>query len=100
MLLQKTDKARAELAPGTRTLGLRERSVLLMADGNKPQATLDALFGGEGEHIVAHLLTSGYLAAVTPPDTPAPEAPEPTTTVTADRFDGRRSLATTRMFLF
>ncbi|MBC7380876.1 MAG: hypothetical protein H7346_26050 [Burkholderiaceae bacterium] len=31
MLLQKTEKARIDLRPGVRTLGLRERGVLLMA---------------------------------------------------------------------
>ena len=33
MLLQKTEKARLELLPGVRTLCLRERSLLLLADG-------------------------------------------------------------------
>ena len=33
MLLQKTEKARLELSPGVRTLSLRERSLLLLADG-------------------------------------------------------------------
>ena len=33
MLLLKTEKARQELAPGMRTLSLRERSLLLLAEG-------------------------------------------------------------------
>ena len=35
MLLEKTEKARAELRPGVRTLGQRERTVLLLADGTR-----------------------------------------------------------------
>jgi hypothetical protein len=56
MFLIKTEKARQELQPGRRTLGQRERALLLMADGRR--------------------------------------------SVSADSFDGKRSLATTRMFLF
>ena len=41
MLLQKTEKARLELSPGVRTLSLRERSLLLLADG-KPLSDLQA----------------------------------------------------------
>ncbi len=35
MRLQKTEKARLELQPGNRTLSLQERSLLLLADGQK-----------------------------------------------------------------
>ena len=45
MLLQKTDKARLELSPGVRTLSLRERSLLLLADG-KPLSDLQAMYNG------------------------------------------------------
>ena len=47
MLLQKTDKARQELSPGVRTLSLRERSLLLLADG-KPLSDLQAMYNGIG----------------------------------------------------
>nr|WP_315187411.1 hypothetical protein [uncultured Albidiferax sp.] len=86
----KTDKARAELQPGQRNLGQRERALLLLADGRKTALEMAAYLGHEGEALVLRLLRDGYLAqpvvAVQP--------------VAADPFDGKRSLATTRMFLF
>ncbi|PIF91630.1 hypothetical protein CLU86_2564 [Acidovorax sp. 62] len=75
MLLLKTDKARQELAPGMRTLSLRERSLLLLAEG-KPQAELQAMYNGGGAQIVEHLLNQGYLAPMAPT---APAAAAPTT---------------------
>ena len=111
MLLQRTDKARNELRPGMRTLGLRERSLLLLADGNKSLFDINAVMGGQAEPIVLDLVRRGYLEsaarmAETRP-TPAPvaaPAPAPTPAAppatAADSFEGKRSLATTRMFLF
>jgi len=64
MLLQKTDKARLELGPGMRTLGLRQRSLLLLADGRKSLADLGPMFAGEGERIVLDLVRQGYLEPV------------------------------------
>jgi hypothetical protein len=64
MLLQTTDKARDELGPGVRELGLRERSVLLLADGRKSLADLGPLFAGEGERIALDLVRRGYLEPV------------------------------------
>ena len=100
MLLQKTEKARTELRPGVRTLGQRERSLLLLADGNRSMLDFHPLFDGLGEQIVLSLVSQGYLEAVgnsvaaTPVATPAPQPlPEPGAT-------GKRSLAATRMFLF
>ena len=127
MKLQKTDKARAELQPGSRTLGQRERSLLLLADGHKTAHVVGAHLGDSGERLVLQLVRDGYLSQVTPPAlppakprvvrpvvlsvvprpaTPPPSlaigAPEPPVLrqVSADAFDGKRSLATTRMFLF
>lgn len=97
MLLQKTEKARTELRPGMRTLGQRERTLLLLADGNKSLLDLRGLFDGEGEQIALNLVRDGYLSfrgGAVKVDAPAP-AP-----VAADNFEGKRSLATTRMFLF
>jgi hypothetical protein len=65
MLLRPTPKARCELHPGVQTLTLRQRSVLLLADG-EPAGRLGRLFNGMGEQIVGDLLERGYLA-------PAPE---------------------------
>ena len=131
MRLQKTDRARAELKPGVRTLGQRERTLLLLADGSKSISDFRPLFAGDGEQIALQLLRDGFLEAHPAggkttsfvPSRPAPLAvvaprpvaaataarqreafPSPETTqaiqVSADSFDGKRSLATTRMFLF
>ncbi len=68
MLLQRTDKARHELGPGMRTLGLRERSLLLLADGRKSLGDLAPMFAGQAEHIVLDLVRQGYLEPVSGPD--------------------------------
>lgn len=100
MYLQKTEKARSELRPGVRTLGQRERTFLLLADGRKTLGDLRPMFEGHGEQIALNLIREGYLeqvgAQAAPPPVAAP-APPP---AAADPFEGRRSLATTRMFLF
>jgi hypothetical protein len=119
MQLHKTDRARAELKPGVRTLGQRERTLLLMADGSKSAQDFRPLFDGDGEAIALRLLREGFLeahpgklstpaaaSAPAPAITPAQlqNFPSPETTqairVAADQFEGKRSLATTRMFLF
>ena len=61
MRLQKTDKAKTELQPGIRTLGQRQRTLLLMADGHKTLAELGSLFGGDGTRIALQLLEDGFL---------------------------------------
>ena len=134
MQLHKTHRARAELQSGVRTLGQRERTLLLLADGNRSARDFRPLFDGGGEEMALRLLREGFLeilpaskavppaspppvtatphlaarlaAVVTtrltpPPAQPAPAtlSPEPPQT-SADPFDGKRSLATTRMFLF
>lgn len=119
MQLHKTDRARAELKPGVRTLGQRERTLLLMADGSKSAIDFKLLFNGDGEHIALQLLREGFLklhpadhpaaaAALAPgaegatTQRPAPAAAltAPAESTSADSFEGKRSLATTRMFLF
>jgi hypothetical protein len=99
-MLNKTDKGRAELLPGQRQLAQRERALLLMADGRKPEAELFALFEGQGRALVAGLLARGYLVDEKPAaPAPAPEARRPAA-VSADAFSGPRSMASARMFLF
>lgn len=104
----KTDKARDELRPGRRTLGQRERALLLMADGRHTLTDFGALFGGRQQagRMTEALVRQGYLSVGTSrpvaparaASTPAPgHQPAP---VSADNFGGKRSLATTRMFLF
>lgn len=118
MQLHKTDRARAELKPGVRTLGQRERTLLLMADGSKSAIDFKLLFNGDGEHIARQLLREGFLklhpagkpaAAAFAPSVQgatlhrqAPPTPSatPADSTSADSFEGKRSLATTRMFLF
>lgn len=108
MLLQKTDKARLELSPGVRTLSLRERSLLLLADG-KSLSDLQAMYNGIGAQIVDNLMRQGYLTGpAVLPDAPAPAAPAPAALSSAapaapqpqDPSDALRSLAGTRMYLF
>ena len=120
MFPTKTDKARDELQGGQRTLSQRERALLLMADGRRSLTDFSPLFASrdEAEQTLRALMNRGYLhdaqaaapgAAVpgpsystppTPPTHPAP-ASEPIRVATStDNFDGTRSLATTRMFLF
>ncbi len=121
MKLHKTDRARAELKPGVRTLSQRDRTLLLMADGSKSVQDLRPLFDGNGEGIALRLLREGFLQVHPAPKPSSLAAPVPQRTavaatrapastqtspnatpvaVTADQFEGKRSLATTRMFLF
>lgn len=134
MQLHKTSRARAELQRGVRTLGQRERTLLLLADGSRSARDFQALFDGDGEEIALRLLSEGYLErqpapasarpvpakaaprqAARPADERAasarPFAPSETPSEAppsslgaqyagADPFEGKRSLATTRMFLF
>lgn len=107
-MLNKTDKGRAELQPGQRTLGQRERAVLLVADGSKATASLQALFAGLGADIVRDLLAQGYVVEEAPvapsapvvAPTPSPTPPLEATRGSVDAFSGPRSLASARMFLF
>lgn len=104
MLLQKTAKALEELQPGRRSLPLRERSVLLMADG-RTEEQLQQVLGVQAGELIEQLIASGHLqrlagqAAASPPQAPsmAPAAakesspPGPAATL---------NLAGTRMYLF
>jgi len=62
MQLHTTAKAHLALWPGTQTLTLRERSLLLLAQREVPTGRLRRLFHGMGEQIVTDLLREGYLA--------------------------------------
>jgi hypothetical protein len=108
MFLIKTDKARHELQPGRRTLGQRERALLLMADGERSVTDFGQLFSSRDEagRVALHLVQEGYLSDTRPPPPvrAAPGEARPVAglaaPIAADTFDGKRSLATTRMFLF
>ena len=118
MPLIKTDKAHRELASRQRTLNLKERALLLLADGQKPTADLIRLVQVDVT-LVQFLVMQGYLAPAPQQTTrrkgadlqaePAMPADSRLDTrgtavqrgkVSADPFDGKRSLATARMFLF
>lgn len=119
MQLQKTDKARAELQSGMRTLGQRERALLILADGKTTVGAVDHLFNGQALPLAQQLIAAGYLVGIDlePPRTRAPkvQVPEPPVSVAdpeaeaapetpqphaVDNFAGKRSMASTRMFLF
>lgn len=117
MFPTKTDKARDELQAGQRTLSQRERALLLMADGRRSLTDFSPLFASrdEAEQTLRALMNRGYLhdaqvaepkaalpVSAGPAHTPIPApAAEPIRVETStDNFDGKRSLATTRMFLF
>jgi hypothetical protein len=110
MQLQKTDKARAELQGGSRTLGQRARALLILADGKTTVRAVDHLFNGQAQTLAHQLIEDGYLVGIdlerpatlraeAKPVQPVP-IQEPAPANAADRFEGKRSLATTRMFLF
>ncbi|AOG23303.1 hypothetical protein [Acidovorax sp. RAC01] len=123
MLLQRTEKARLELSPGVRTLSLRERSLLLLADG-KPLRDLQAMYHGMGAQMVEQLVRHGYLSgpahqpahrpfATSANDAPVPQgqpesapvpaaaaARSPTSPSSPPTGEALRSLAGARMYLF
>ena len=105
MQLQKTEKGRAELSPGVRTLGQRERTFILLADGRRSLQDISKVLHGELDDLARRLIDDGYVAPLLPkPGTVsgrvkaalAPASP----LASVDTFEGRRPLATTRMFLF
>jgi hypothetical protein len=107
MRLEKTDKARAELQGGVRRLGQRERYLLIMADGQKTIRDIDYLFSGQAHTLAQELMREGYLVGIDLGNVdhkaavlPAPPAPVAAESTGADTFAGKRSMATTRMFLF
>ena len=104
-MLIKTEKGREELRPGHRSLGQRERAILLLVDGKQAEAAVAELFLGDGRSLIDQLLRSGHLtrAEEKNPNRPTVDTPpKPPAVVAAhgDPFVGTRSLATARMFLF
>lgn len=118
MSLQKSEKARFKLSAKLRTLNVRERGALFLADGIKTRVEIQRQLLDDGS-ILEKLISEGYLvptansssdsvwqAKAPASSTAAPfivstvvasSAPPPTQ---SDDFSGKRSLATTRMFLF
>lgn len=94
MPLLKTEKALTELRTRSRTLGLKERALLLLADGQKSAAELLTLVQADAP-VLQRLVAEGYLAPLPTPTEP-PRATRPL--VSADPFHGKRSLATARLY--
>ncbi|RYX98158.1 MAG: hypothetical protein EOO28_01080 [Comamonadaceae bacterium] len=107
--LQRSEKASLELASRVRTLNIRERGALFLADGSKTFQELQYLLQDDGS-MLQRLVDDGYLVAASAAQVPAaallPAGPDPLPASqppapgSADHFGGKRSLATTRMFLF
>jgi hypothetical protein len=129
MQLHKSEKAKLELASRARALNVRERGALVLADGRKTRDEMQGLLQDDGR-ILQKLISDGYLIVLGPESAgktaaknqaqvrqafyapqDAPPMPGPSSPVSAvaaapapgpqgDNFEGKRSLATTRMFLF
>ena len=104
-MLIKTEKGRQELRPGNRTLGQRERTLLLLADGRQSESKMAELMQGDGRRLLDQLLAQGYLERRHPAGTAAltPGVPGPVgqrLVAHGEPFSGARSLASARMFLF
>ncbi|MDD5479458.1 hypothetical protein [Rhodoferax sp.] len=106
MRLVKTDKAREELTGSLRRVGRRERNLLILADGQKTIQDFEIIFKDEARLMADSLIREGYLTCIrltqsqSPPKPTLKPTPESLHQTNADTFEGKRSLATTRMFLF
>ncbi|MDX4953095.1 MULTISPECIES: hypothetical protein [Delftia] len=108
MLLQKTAKALEELQPGRRSLPLRERSVLLMADG-RTEEQLQQVLGAQAGELIEQLIASGHLqrlAGQAAESSPPARAQAPSLAPAAAKEStppgpaATLNLAGTRMYLF
>jgi hypothetical protein len=130
MQLHKSEKAKLELASRARALNVRERGALVLADGRKTRDEMQGLLQDDGRIlqklisdgylIVLGADSAGKTAAKTQaparqafyapplPGQPSPVSASPSPVLApasapgpqGDNFEGKRSLATTRMFLF
>lgn len=106
-LLHRSEKASLELGAAQRLLNVRERGALFLADGLKTHDELQNLLRDDGS-ILDKLISHGYLLIIpkidvsAPPSAPAaqPRREFKPPLSSSDDFKGKRSLATTRMFLF
>lgn len=63
MVLKKSEKAKLELSSKTRTLNLRERGALFLADGVKTRQEIQSQLQVDGG-ILEKLIAEGYLVAL------------------------------------
>ena len=121
MPLLKSEKARQELSSKQRGLSMRERSALFLADGVRTRDELLFLFQGD-IGMLQKLIADGYLvpaesvgawgrrmtdfamsqtaSKIATGGLDALPAIKGQPSSSSDSFEGKRSLATTRMFLF
>ena len=108
MRLSKTEKARDVLQAGRGgDVDLRDRRVLILADGKRTRAELIAMLGDDRAASIDRLLRAGYLMPAQGRDVamPAPPAPAPAPASTEPPAGGlappakRRSLAAAKMYL-
>ena len=107
MRLSKTDKARDALGAGKAgAVDLRDRQILILADGKRTRAELAAMLGSERVPSIDRLVREGYLAAADDAPVVATLAPvAPTSVATAPPAKAsaptakRRSLAAAKMYL-
>ena len=96
MRLEKTGKAREALAAGTRgAVELRDRRILILADGQRTRDELATMLGGESRLSIDRLVRDGFLAAAGDRAMPV-EAPPPRVEASSR---SRRSLAASKMYL-
>jgi hypothetical protein len=103
MVLQKTDKGVACLQARSGEPGLRDRHVLILADGRRTASDIAAALGGDAERRIERLLASGHLAVFgARASTGAPVAsgarPVPDVSI-APAHVPKRSLAAARLYL-
>lgn len=83
-----------------RTLTQRERAFLLMATGQRSLAEISKVLSGNEVEMAAQLLAKGFIEKPTVPALDDTESKTGTEPVQLDAFEGKRSLAATRMYLF
>ncbi len=99
-MLTKTPLGEDELKPGRRTLGLRERAVLLMADGTRTREMLGALYDGAAAPLVDRLLELGFIVSNSAA-TAKTQSRQDDSTHCVDSFNlVRPSLGEARLYLF
>lgn len=103
MRLDKTAKGREALLAGVSAgLGLQARRVLILADGRRDLAALEALLGVGIRPAIDALVQEGYLVPVQASATPTPPATiaaPVATPVAPPAAAARRSLAASKMYL-
>lgn len=95
MRLGKTERARTALAQAKAAgVDLRDRRILILADGKRTRDELLALLGADCAPAIERLVRDEYLASSEPTLAQAANTPQPTTPVAS-----RRSLVAAKMYL-